>query len=52
MKYRNKVCKWKNMNIEYSRDSKENLIRIKKLIKTLKDNSEIYTIIDDNLIKK
>ena len=34
------------------RDSKENLIRIKKLIKTLKDNSEIYTIIDDNLIKK
>ena len=60
-------------NIEYSKESKEDLIRIKqyikynlqepetankliskirKSIKTLKDNPNIYTIIDDDVIRK
>jgi toxin ParE1/3/4 len=63
----------KKYNIEYSKESKEDLIRIKqyikynlqepeianklisnikKSIKTLKDNPEIYTIIDDDMIRK
>ena len=60
-------------NIEYSKESKEDLIRIKqyikynlqepetankliskirKSIKTLKENPEIYAIIDDDIIRK
>lgn len=63
----------KKYNIEYSKESKEDLIgikqyikynlqepeianklisNIKKSIKTLKDNPEIYTIIDDEMIRK
>ena len=63
----------KKYNIEYSRESKEDLIEIKqyikynlqeletanklilkirKSIKTLKNNPEIYTIIDDDVIRK
>ena len=63
----------KQYNIEYSRESKEDLIEIKqyikynlqesetanklilkirKSIKTLKNNPEIYTIIDDDVIRK
>ena len=63
----------KKYNIEYSKESKEDLIRIKqyikynlqepeianklisnirKSIKTLNDNPEIYTIIDDDMIRK
>ena len=63
----------KKYNIEYSKESKEDLIGIKqyikynlqeseianklisnirKSIKTLKDNPEIYTIIDDEMIRK
>ena len=63
----------KKYNIEYSKESKEDLIRIKqyikynlqepetankliskirKSVKTLKDNPKIYTIIDDDVIKK
>lgn len=63
----------KKYNIEYSKESKEDLIGIKqyikynlqeseianklisnirKSIKTLKDNPEIYTIIDDDMIRK
>lgn len=63
----------KKYNIEYSKESKEDLIKIKqyikynlqepaianklisnirKSIKTLKDTPEIYTIIDDDMIRK
>ena len=63
----------KKYNIEYSRESKEDLIEIKqyikynlqepemanklilkirKSIKALKNNPEIYTIIDDDVIRK
>lgn len=63
----------KKYNIEYSKEAKEDLIRIKqyikynlqepviankliskirKSIKTLNDNPEIYTIIDDDVIRK
>ena len=63
----------KQYNIEYSRESKEDLIEIKqyikynlqepemanklilkirKSIKTLQNNPEIYTIIDDDVIRK
>ena len=63
----------KKYNIEYSKESKEDLIgikqyikyklqepetanklisKIRKSIKTLKDNPEIYTIIDDDIIRK
>ena len=63
----------KKYNIEYSKESKEDLIRIKqyikynlqepetankliskirKSVKTLKDNPKIYTIIDDDVIRK
>ena len=49
MKYRNKVCKWKNMNIEYSRDLKEDLTRIEniegKKVKMLSIN-EVFKEID------
>lgn len=63
----------KKYNIEYSKESKQDLIGIKQYIKynlqepeiaqkliskirkeinTLKNNPEIYTIIDDDIIKK
>ena len=63
----------KKYNIEYSKESKQDLIGIKQYIKynlqepetankliskirkeinALKDNSEIYAIIDDDIIKK
>ena len=66
----------KKYNIEYSKESKEDLVGIKKYIKynlqepetankliskirksiksikSLKDNPEIYTIIDDDIIRK
>ena len=63
----------KKYNIEYSKESKEDLIgikqyikynlqepetanklisKIRKSIKTLKENPEIYTIIDDDIIRK
>ncbi len=63
----------KKYNIEYSKESKEDLIEIKQYIKynlqepetankliskirksirTLKDNPEIYAIIDDDIIRK
>lgn len=63
----------KKYNIEYSKESKEDLIgikqyikynlqepetanklisKIRKSIKTLKENSEIYAIIDDDIIRK
>ena len=63
----------KKYNIEYSKESTEDLIRIKQYIKynlqepeiankliskirmsikTLKDNPEIYAIIDDDIIRK
>ncbi len=63
----------KKYNIEYSKESKEDLIEIKqyinynlqepetankliskirKLIRTLKENPEIYAIIDDDIIRK
>ena len=63
----------KKYNIEYSKESKKDLIEIKqyikynlqeqkianklisnirKSIKNLKDNPEIYTIIDDDMIRK
>ena len=63
----------KRYNIEYSKESKQDLIGIKQYIKyslqepeiakkliskirkeinNLKDNPEIYTIIDDDIIKK
>ncbi len=63
----------KNCNIEYSKKSKEDLIRIKQYIKynlqeeeiseklikkirreinNLKNNSKIYSIIDDDVIRK
>ena len=63
----------KKYNIEYSKESKEDLIEIKQYIKynlqepetanklitkirksirTLKDNPEIYSIINDDIIKK
>lgn len=63
----------KKYNIEYSKESKQDLIEIKKYIKynlqepevaqkliskirkeinTLKKNPEIYTIIDEDIIKK
>ena len=63
----------KKYNIEYSKESKEDLVRIKQYIKynlqepetaqklifkirneinNLKNNPEIYSVIDDDLIKK
>ena len=63
----------KKYNIEYSKESKEDLIgikqyikynlqepetanklisKIRKSIKTLKENPEIYAIIDDDIIRK